>query len=41
MFIFASDIDTIVFEDDKNAIFSIVADGCCDSGVCTKTTGGC
>ena len=41
MFIFASDIDMIVFEDDKNATFSIVADGCCYSGVCTKTTGGC
>ena len=41
LIIFADDIDTFVFEDDKNATFSVAVDGWCDTGVCTKTTGGC
>ena len=41
LIIFADDIDTFVFEDDKNATFSVAVDGWCDTGVCTKATGGC
>ena len=36
LIIFADDIDTFVFEDDKNATFSVAVDGWCDTGVCTK-----
>ena len=32
LIIFADDIDTFVFEDDKNATFSVAVDGCLHKG---------